>query len=100
MSFYLEFAELQARSRRPMHMQDWISKLDDFLRLSERDILSHAGKIAHVDAIQHANTEFDKFRQHQLEEPSEAEGHFADSLKKLESIETTVKKDKNGARNA
>ncbi len=49
-SFYLEFAELQAKNRRAMHMQDWISKLDDFLRLSERDILTHAGKIAHDDA--------------------------------------------------
>jgi hypothetical protein len=35
---YLEFAELQARNRRPMHMADWIAKLDDFLRLSERAI--------------------------------------------------------------
>ncbi len=38
-SAYLDFAELQARSRRPMHMADWIAKLDDFLRLSDRDIL-------------------------------------------------------------
>ena len=43
-SFYLEFAELQAKNRRAMHMKDWISKLDDFLRLSEREILTHAGK--------------------------------------------------------
>ena len=39
-SAYLDFAELQATSRRPMHMADWIGKLDDFLRLSERDILT------------------------------------------------------------
>ena len=35
---YLEFAELQALNRRPMYMADWISKLDDFLRLSEREV--------------------------------------------------------------
>jgi len=46
-SAYLDFAELQARSHRPMHMADWITKLDDFLRLSERDVLNHAGKISH-----------------------------------------------------
>ncbi len=40
---YLEFAELQARGRKPMHMADWISKLDDFLRLADRDILKNAG---------------------------------------------------------
>ncbi len=42
---YLEFAELQALNRRAMHMADWIAKLDDFLRLSDREILDHAGKI-------------------------------------------------------
>lgn len=29
---YLDFAELQARSHKPMHMSDWIAKLDDFIR--------------------------------------------------------------------
>jgi hypothetical protein len=38
---YLEFAELQALNRRPMAMRDWISKLDDFLKLSDREILTH-----------------------------------------------------------
>lgn len=60
-SAYLEFAELQARSRRPMHMADWISKLDDFLKLSERDILKHAGRISHKEAEDHAHGEFAKF---------------------------------------
>ena len=53
-SAYLDFAELQARSHRPMHMADWIAKLDDFLRLSDRDILTHAGKISHQLAEEHA----------------------------------------------
>ncbi len=44
---YLEFAEVQALNRRPMYMADWIAKLDDFLRLSERDVLAHAGKVSH-----------------------------------------------------
>ena len=43
---YLEFAELQALNRKPMYMRDWISKLDDFLRLGEREILTHAGTIS------------------------------------------------------
>jgi len=37
---YIEFAELQALDRKPMYMADWIRKLDDFLKLSEREILS------------------------------------------------------------
>jgi hypothetical protein len=43
---YLEFAELQALNRKPMYMHDWIAKLDDFLKLTGRDILSHAGRLA------------------------------------------------------
>ena len=57
-SAYLDFAELQATSHRPMHMADWIGKLDDFLQLSERDILTHAGQISHKAAEEHALAEF------------------------------------------
>ena len=93
-SVYLEFAELQAKNRRPMHMNDWITKLDDFLRFSDRDILTHAGKIKHEDAITHANAEFDKFKERQLEEKSVVEVHFEQSLKNLEQIELKVSKAK------
>jgi hypothetical protein len=48
---YLEFAELQARNRKPMFMVNWIAKLDDFLRLSEREILTHSGRISHDLAL-------------------------------------------------
>jgi len=51
---YLDFAELQALNQRPMYMRDWITKLDDFLKLSERQILTHAGKISHDAAVQKA----------------------------------------------
>lgn len=54
-SMYLDFAELQALSRKPMYMRDWIVKLDDFLRISDRDILTHAGKISHQIALDKAS---------------------------------------------
>jgi len=60
-SAYLEFAELQAKGRRPMYMADWIGKLDDFLNLSERDVLTHAGRISHKSAEEHARVEFMRF---------------------------------------
>lgn len=97
-NIYLEFAELRAIERRPMYMKDWISKLDDFLRLSERDILTHAGKISNEAAIEHANAEFDKYKQRQLAEPSIAEKDFEKSLKQLEKIEATAKRDKKGGK--
>lgn len=91
-SSYLEFAELQATNRRPMHMQDWITKLDDFLRLSERDILTHAGSVSHDAAIEHANVEFDKYKQRLLEEPSPAEKDFEKSLEELRKVEVIAQK--------
>lgn len=97
-NIYLEFAELRAIERRPMYMKDWITKLDDFLRLSERDILTHAGKISNEAAIEHANAEFDKYKQRQLAEPSIAEKDFEKNLKQLEKIEATAKKEKKGGK--
>ena len=57
-SAYLDFAELQARGHRPMHMADWIAKLDDFLRLGDREILTHAGNISHQLAEEHAYAQY------------------------------------------
>lgn len=63
---YLSFAELQARSRKPMYMQDWIRKLHDFLTLNEREILEHAGRISAEMAKELAESEFEKFREQQI----------------------------------
>jgi len=73
---YLEFAELQAKNQRPMYMRDWIAKLDDFLRLSEREILTHAGRVSHEVAAATAEAEFEKFQGTQLAQPSEVEKQF------------------------
>lgn len=61
-SLYLDFAELQATNKRPMKMKDWIIKLDEFLNLSEKKILTHAGKISAQDAQETAEAEFTKFK--------------------------------------
>lgn len=86
-TMYLEFAEFQAKNRKQMYMKDWIKKLDDFLRLSERDILTHAGTISNEVAVDHAYTEFDKFKVQAVEAKSAVEEHFEKSLKELEAIE-------------
>ncbi len=62
-SAYLDFAEMQARGHRPMHMADWITKLDDFLRLSEHEVLECAGTISHALAEEHAAAEFERYRE-------------------------------------
>lgn len=61
-SQYLEFAELQARNRKPMYMKDWISKLHGFLTLNEREILNHKGIVSAEEGRRHALREFEKYR--------------------------------------
>ncbi|MFP5383955.1 MAG: virulence RhuM family protein [Gammaproteobacteria bacterium] len=95
-TFYLEFAELQALSRRAMRMSDWVSKLDDFLRLSERDILTHAGRISNDTALKKAHIEFEKFRQAQLAEISPVEKHFVEAITKSKKLEKAGKTKKGG----
>jgi len=64
---YLVFAEGQAMRRIPMYMKDWINKLDSFLRLNDRNILNHAGKISHQMAKELAEKEYDRFHQTRLQ---------------------------------
>lgn len=71
---------MQAVRRKPMYMKDWIAKLDDFLRMSEYDILNHAGQISREDAEQTALAEFERYRERTKDEPSEVEKHFLKSI--------------------
>ena len=85
-SIYLDFAELQALDRKPMHMKDWIAMLDDFLRMTARDILSHAGKISHETALDKARAEYAKYQQQLVEMLSPVEHHFLEAVKEIELI--------------
>jgi hypothetical protein len=67
-------------------MQDWIAKLDDFLRLSEREILIRAGRIGHEVAVATAEGEFEKFQVKQLAQPTEAERQFEAMVQKLKRL--------------
>ena len=85
---YIEIAELQAQARRPMTMRDWGTRLDDFLRLTEREVLTHAGKVAAGVALAKAEAEFEVFRRRQLAEPSRAEQDFEVAIgKPVKTIE-------------
>ncbi|MCP5049557.1 MAG: virulence RhuM family protein [bacterium] len=92
---YLEFAELQALNRNPMYMRDWIAKLDDFLKLSGRDILTNAGKISHEKALEKAHKEYEKYRKEILSKPTVVEKHFVKAEKEIKKLESSRKqKDK------
>lgn len=83
-SMYLDFAELQALSRQPMYMKDWITKLDDFLRVSAREILSHAGEISHEEALEKARREYAKYHQQLLNAMSPIEHHFLEAMDEID----------------
>jgi len=81
-TMYLEFAELQAITKTSMYMKDWISKLDDFLKLSGREILKNKGRIKSKLAKEKANLEFDKYKEKTKNGLSEVEKHFLKTLEK------------------
>lgn len=77
---YLELAELQALNRIPMYMKDWIRRLDEFLKITGKDILQHAGSISHVQAMEKAEKEYELFREVSQNELSEVEKHFIQQI--------------------
>ena len=81
-SLYLDFAEMQAEEHRPMYMKDWINILDDFLRISRKDILTHAGKISAKLAKEKADHEYDKFKERTQNNLSAVEIHFLENFER------------------
>lgn len=89
---YLEVAELQALNRQPMYMADWIERLDDFLKMTGRAILDHAGTVSHERALDKAQEEYEKYRQVILNEPSPVEKHFIEAIEEVKQIEDQQKR--------
>ena len=87
-NLYVDYAELRAKEHKPMYMKDWIAKLDDFLRLSDREILTNAGSISAKLAKEKADAEYEKFKERTAYELSPVEIHFTENFererKKLE----------------
>ncbi|PHS00283.1 MAG: hydroxyacid dehydrogenase [Oceanobacter sp.] len=80
---YLEFAELQAERGRLMKMADWNAKLDDFLRLSDYDLLNHAGAISAAEAKQKAALEFDAYQGVVDALPSQVDKDLEQAIKRI-----------------
>jgi hypothetical protein len=93
-NLYLEYAELQALERQPMTMRDWITKLDEFLKISGRKLLDHAGKISHEAALAKAEAEYEKFRVREAAKPSPVEMAFNEAIQKTKQIEAGKRKRK------
>jgi hypothetical protein len=83
-SLYIGFAELQALDRRPMTMQDWITKLDEFLKISGKELLDHAGSVSAEAAKAKAEHEYARYHALQDEKPRAIDAEFEKLAKQLE----------------
>ena len=82
-SLYLDFAELQALEENVMTMNDWVNQLDYFLKMSRKDILEGKGIVSHEEALKHAKKEYNKFKDRFLDNPTEIEQKYLESLNVL-----------------
>lgn len=88
---YIEIAELQAMSQIPMYMKDWIARLDDFLKMTGKEILDNAGKISHEKALEKANVEYQIYKEKINNELSRVEQDF---VKQIDSTAKMLKEKK------
>jgi len=88
---YIEIAELQAMSQTPMYMQDWIERLDDFLKMTGKEILTHVGKVSHDRAMQKAKDEYLTYKEKTKNELSKVEEDF---IKQIDATSKMLKEKK------
>ncbi|MFC7336129.1 virulence RhuM family protein [Haloferula chungangensis] len=85
-NLYIEYAELQALERKVMSMQDWVTKLDEFLKISGRELLDHAGKISAPDAKAKAEREYQHYRKLLDARPQRIDAEFEKTAKELKQL--------------
>ena len=88
---YIEFAELRALQRKVMTMRDWIAKLDEFLKLSEHELLDHTGKISAEHAKMKAEQEYERYRALIDSQPHAVDLDFEKAASELKKLPKTKK---------
>lgn len=79
-SGYLDFAERQAEKEQPMTMNDWANYLDNILTSTGEQLLIGSGKVSHQEAMEHATTEYRKYKQRTL---SDVEQDYLNAIKAI-----------------
>ena len=79
-SGYFDFAEVQAIRHRPMYMSDYVEQLDNILRATGEEVLTHAGKISHAQAMEKAKAEYKRY---QVQTLSPVEEEYLKTIKQL-----------------
>ena len=83
---YLDIAEVHALNQEPMYMKDWLETIDDYLKMTRRNILSSSGHISHKQAIEKAHAEYNKYKNRLEDKLSPVEKDFIKSIGVLEHI--------------
>ena len=89
---YLDIAEVHALNQEPMYMKDWLETINDYLKMTRRDILTSSGHISHKQAIEKAHAEYDKYKNRLDDTLSPVEKDFIESIGMLEQISDSSKK--------
>lgn len=66
-----------------MYMKDWLETIDDYLKMTRRELLTTKGHVSHKQAIEKAHAEYDKYKKKQDELLSTVEKDFVESITKL-----------------
>ena len=85
-SAYLDIAEVNALNQEPMYMKDWLSTIDDYLKMTRRDILETKGRVTHSQALEKAHREYELYKNKLDELPTAAEVQYIDTVRELEQI--------------
>ena len=83
---YLDIAEVRALDHEPMYMKDWLETIDDYLKMTRREILTTAGRISHKEALDKAHDEYKKYKAKEADRLSLVEKHFLESIGELDKI--------------
>ena len=83
---YLDIAEVRALNHEPMYMKDWLETIDDYLKMTRREILTTAGRISHQEALDKAHEEYKKYKAKEADRLSLVEKHFLESIGELNKI--------------
>ena len=84
---YLDIAEVHALNHEPMYMKDWLETIDDYLKMTRRDILKTKGTVTHKQALEKAHSEYERYKKLERNRVSLVEEHFLGSINKLEELE-------------
>lgn len=84
---YLDIAEVHALNQEPMYMRDWLETIDDYLKMTRRNILETKGTVTHKQALDRAHSEYERYKERQKNNLSPVETAFLESIEQLNEVE-------------